>query len=274
MAASQIQRSPDTRIVAITDSMPVAQFPQDTTQRPWLGMRFAQEVHCLQAMRTDVGRLDVGDRAYFSQTRPNRYMLVQALEHRDPWQRVKTYNLFKPPKIERPFCHIGTRLLDEPSARPERLALAQLFVQTMLGPHASLEQAHTLLRRRMLYLHPDKSDAAIAAMRLCHADYCLSSSFRPESGRDELMNLLRQVKDILETDVYARCLYTTDWEAYGETRRRDLIVPSAALLLAFVLGFAARHLASANGCLAGARIAGYAIIALCALFVRGGACFL
>ena len=265
--AWQIVRSADTRIVPISDSMTVPQYPKDTTRFGWQVIRCAQQVHALQALRFDVGVQDIRDRAYFSEIRPNRYALFQAFEHRDPYLRVVAYDLMLSLGDERNMEHLGSRLLKQPSARPERLALVQLFVQTMLGPHNSIKEAHALLRRRMRHLHPDKSDAAIAAVKLRHADYCLSPRFSPEKGRDELLNLLMQVKNILETDVYTRCLYTTDWEAYGETRRRDMIAPVAAMVLAFALGFAARHMASVSGCLAGARVAGYAISALCALML-------
>lgn len=266
--ANHIFYSTDNQIVPITDAMAVPAWPRDTTPFPWCGVRVLQEIHALQGLKLNAGKQDIGDRAYFGWHKPNRYLLVQAMEHRDPFMRAEAYGLLMPHKGMRSWLDVGKRLANEPSARPERLALTQMFVQTMLGPHDNIKDARSLLRRRMLHLHPDRSDASLSAVALTHAWYFGGSMVRAQQGRNELVKLMMHVKDILNNDVYARCLYATDWESYGETRRRDYVFPFVALLFAFSLGFVTRQIGAAAGCLAGVRVAGGAIAVLCAIILR------
>ena len=244
--------------------VPVLRPPKDTTPLACLGVKFAQFVHLMHVHKCPVATLDFTDYAWLSCLAPNKHDMLQTLEHRNERRRAFNYDYWRKIKTTNRYLCVAERLLEQPTINPERLALVQLIVQSMLGPHCTMDEAQQLLRRRMLYLHPDRSDAALARTKLTSPSLWLDRDFDPHGGRDELMLLMLSVKQLIAPEPYGRLLYQTDWENYGALRARDVVVPIAAWVGTVAAGSVIQGMAAAVGCLCGLRVVLGAIAMLCA----------
>ena len=137
-AASQ---RPACSLVPVNVVSPVLSPPCDATRVPFSGMRFMQFVHCSARMADTEAQRDAARYRALSGLRPSAPDLLAALESRNGLCRLTHYADFWASGFS-PSVHEAVReLRKEPYVCPLRLALLQLVMQTMLGPHRNVTEA-------------------------------------------------------------------------------------------------------------------------------------